>query len=135
MQGVWVQSQTSERVFIQRTWSLPTTSNRKRGNMSSFEKKWEEIIEQVGLLLNRANITDDLGNTVPADGVPGIIYEPLLEVLVVARSLGAQEALQRVEKVTEELKWNHTMARGARVDKRYNLALDDLLAKLREEYK
>ncbi len=62
-------------------------------------------------------------------------HAELAQWLREAKIVGAQEALQRVEKITEDLKWNHTMARGARVDKRYNLALEDVLAKLREEMK
>lgn len=45
---------------------------------------------------------------------------------------GVKEERQRIVEMIKELMWNHTQARGFRVDKRYNQALSDLQSKLKE---
>lgn len=72
----------------------------------------DEVREKISDLLNRADITDDNGNTVPADGVPGIILDPIMEIVTNAIATAKREV---AEKEQQRILYN-LQKHGAGVD-------------------
>jgi hypothetical protein len=100
------------------------------------QDEWDTLQEKISVIVNRAVLVDDFGCSIPADGAPEIVVEPIMEIIKERDAAIRQEALEEVEKVAEgmkigELKPHEVEERtwvmcNTQVPDAYDLALTDL---------